>query len=352
MKKKPNETLRDALKKVLTDYETSYVPLEEINNFLNLSKDIELKIINQVLEAFLDHNEDLYKEELAFQKEIKSLPTISSGQQDNNKKGTAPNKQVVKSTGENPLALIDVESHIALIDELDDYNQLGLILPHKDDIQFEEIINKILINYSREEVELRNLINSSIGELSKEELLLFKKEIGVIVEKKEAILNYKTLEQFIPKSEVVNQKNQLVYIKNNRNEPAIYSQLKGKEDIYSCFYELFKSIEDGTFKSLKRFLRTDRQLFGLAEVRVQQSRVIFIHLYGNIYGVITAIEKKSDKGIKHRLEILSGVELYNNQKEEIMKLIQMPEYLLEEQETTNQLYEMLEESVKKHERIK
>ena len=65
------------------------------------------------------------------------------------------------------------------------------------------------------------------------------------------------------------------------------------KDFYPSFLELIKSIEDGTFKGVKRFTN-NHDLLGVNEVKAHQVRVGFVRLAVDTYALITAFVKKSD----------------------------------------------------------
>ena len=112
---------------------------------------------------------------------------------------------------------------------------------------------------------------------------------------------------------------------------------KSSPEFCSEFLELFQSIQDGSFKRVKRFLNNNK-LVGISEVRGFKPRVVFDRIGKNDYAIITAFLKKcdNDRGYKDSLEL--KIQKYMSQRDNIVKRLNNPEYRALNEQYTNELF--------------
>ena len=144
------------------------------------------------------------------------------------------------------------------------------ILPDKNTREYNEIINLLILHYTKELTELMSLISSEYKD-------------GMIDEFKEEI---------------------------DKNPP---------KETLKTFKELLESIINGTFKGIKRFTN-NQKLNGLAEVKQDNARIVFKHLENNIYIIIYMFIKDCRKDKLYQETLQKRAELFSIQKEELKNL--------------------------------
>lgn len=143
-------------------------------------------------------------------------------------------------------------------------------------------------------------------------------------------------------------KNQLVFLETAKGNPCALNDIKAgdiKEEVYPSLITLFQSIEDGTFLRLRKLVSSSN----FYEVKLNQSRVLFTRIYGNYYCIISCFVKKSnwEKGLNERKNGLMA--LYTAQEKIMYRALEEKdsEYLERQQETLEQLYQLLDSKGKK-----
>ena len=88
---------------------------------------------------------------------------------------------------------------------------------------------------------------------------------------------------------------------------------KSSPEFCSEFLELFQSIQDGSFKRVKRFLNNNK-LVGISEVRGFKPRVVFDRIGKNDYAIITAFLKKCDNDRGYEFFRIKNTKVYESKR--------------------------------------
>ena len=115
-------------------------------------------------------------------------------------------------------------------------------------------------------------------------------------------------------------KNKLFLIPNSTGSVKILDDLRSEDaSFYPAFLELINSIEDGSFKYVKRF-KNNNDLIGVCEVKGYQVRVVFVRIDKDTYGLITALVKKQDNDKNYRNFLRNRISEYRKVCPNLKKL--------------------------------
>lgn len=204
-------------------------------------------------------------------------------------------------------------------------------------------IYSLLFSLAKERKSYLDLLSS----FSLDERPMVYEEIDEIDEKIDWIQEYlnPVYEEEIP---IGSTKNHLVFLETAKGNPCALNDIKSgdmKEEVYPSLITLFQSIEDGTFLHLRKLVSSS----SFYEVKLNQSRVLFTRIYDNYYCIISCFVKKSnwEKGLNVRKNELMA--LYTTQEKIIYHALEEKDldYLERQQETLEQLYQLLDSKGKK-----
>ena len=88
-------------------------------------------------------------------------------------------------------------------------------------------------------------------------------------------------------------------------------------EYYSAFKTLIESIEDGTFKNVKKFVSTHTTLKGVSEVKDHGIRVVFDRINKNTYIVLDIFVKRSDCDMGYMHQLTNRVANYKREVDTI-----------------------------------
>lgn len=302
---------------------------------------ISIKDRKEILKKVYEYNKHLQKKE---QNKKTTLAKISIKEDDDEVLLDIPQSETKKIE---PLD-IDVSSYISEIRKCYTYEQLeSVVLPSREDPQFENIISKIIINLYKEKVEIINAIRFQ-EENEKEIIELFEEELDNIDSRIEYLLDYKNYED---EEEKIEEDNNLIFLKNSSLEPFIFQNLKGYEEYYESFLELIGRIKKGNFKHMRNFTSTNNKIVNVIEVKAFKTRILFTRIKDNTYVILAAFVKKCDTDLRHRHFVEHVSKKYQIQKNELLSNLEDPKFITEEEKWLQSLNEMLSEKkkVKVHE---
>ena len=241
---------------------------------------------------------------------------------------------------------IDVSKYMADIRKCTSEEDLCYILPERDDPQFENIINTIIINLYKEKVQLINVIrlqsedDADIQQLFEDEL----DNIDCIIE---LLLDYKNYIE----EEIIEENNKLIFLKNSSYEPFIFQNLKGYEEYYDSFKELINRVKTGNFKHMRNFTSTNSKIVNVIEVKAFKTRVLFTRIKDNTYVILAAFVKKCNSDLRHRHFVEHVSDKFQIQKNELLRNLEKEEFLIGEDNWLEELNMMLtdKKKVKVHE---
>lgn len=227
------------------------------------------------------------------------------------------------------------------LSNLTDNKILKELLPSTKNSNYQNIIYGINTLILKEINEILGFINLDGLELTKEELQEFKDEI-LFKQKLIQHINSNNIDKQDEES-VVEVLNNIVFLETSSGN--IYA----KEDLnpniipseyYAGFYELIKSIEEGTFKNVKKLTSNNNRTAGISEVKSFKRRVIFDRIDYNIYVILGIFTKKSDKDKGYIDALKRRISIYRNNKESIVERIKDANYISEQKEILDEIYEI------------
>lgn len=210
------------------------------------------------------------------------------------------------------------------------------ILPSKSNYRFNDIIMRLYAESLKAMNEYRLLAKdktntkSDLAEIAKA-LVTEKRKTAYLME----IMNNK---DEIKESE---EKNKLFLIPNSTGALKILDDLRGIDaSFYPSFLELINSIEDGSFKNVKRF-KNNNDLIGVCEVKGYQVRVVFARIDKNTYGLITALVKKQDNDRNYRNFLKTRISEYRKVCPDLKNYINDEQIMAENEDNLAELYNIL-----------
>ena len=237
----------------------------------------------------------------------------------------------------------NVDSYFSEVKKINSIEDLEILLPSRENEHFENIINMLLIKLYQEKVEIVNLIHEQQTNEPNVQYY-FEEDLDQIEFIMDLLSEYKNYtEEDIIEEESKN--NRIVFLKNSSNEPMIISSLKGYEEYYESFLELLNNILEGNFKRSRNFSNNNK-IVDLLEVKSFKTRIIFSGLKDNIIVVMPAFVKKCDTDLRHRHLIENISRVYQQQKEELLKLTENEEFMEQEEKYLKDIIEMLKEKKK------
>ena len=201
-------------------------------------------------------------------------------------------------------------------------------LPSVENKNYKNIINRIKLELVREMKELGSLAEEDddkefLQEIEKEQQL-YKMILDFIAESQ----NEKLEEQV---SASIKTENKLFFLKTNSGSIYVENDLYGHDEYFASFRELLLSIENGTFKNVKR-LENHSILSGIVEVKEFKTRIFFDRLDKDTYIIIGAIIKKTDTDKGYLNQLTTRISYYRNNKDSIMAQMNDETYLEENKE--------------------
>lgn len=315
-------------------FEELYVYFDENNISYNDRKEI--------LEKINEHNKKMYSKEKDISREIKNI----NNQKQDVKKSSISRVIEIEPKSETKVEPLqcDVSEYFDKINDSKNIDEIISLLPDREDSEFDNILSVILVKLYSQKVEVLNFMK----EYKEDVRELFEEELSLIDEKIETILDYKNQKEV---EEIKTCKeNKVVFLKNSFGEPVIFQHLKGCEEYYDSFLELFNSIIDGSFKNLGTYTN-NQKVSGLYKVKLFKTRILFSRIGEDVFVVLAAFTKKCDTNLRHQnlLENISSA--YQIQKETLSELIKDEKALSKEEEYKDNLIYMLKnkKKVKMHE---
>lgn len=137
--------------------------------------------------------------------------------------------------------------------------------------------------------------------------------------------------------------NKLIFL--NTPGGAIYAEndlIAISREYYEGFKNLLLSIENGTFKNVKKFPGNGTALSGIAEVKDYKIRVLFDRVARDKYIIIDIFVKKSDNDKAYQESLRARVDYYKKNKNVILSSLDDESYLNEQAKIRNNIIQGLE----------
>ncbi len=286
-----------------------------------------------------------HKTSTLIDKEVKKLKELSSKStkrvEDDNK---APEKEMIYDEADEVNSELDdkVDYYNYLISSIDDcedlQDQIESSLPNPNTGDYKTIVLRLKLKLLKSIKETADFISECREEFDDEDLEEYKEEIRLCSKKLEILKSESNEEVNENKTST---KNNFFFPVSSMGNIRVIDEIekisKSSPEFCSEFLELFQSIQDGSFKRVKRFLNNNK-LVGISEVRGFKPRVVFDRIGKNDYAIITAFLKKcdNDRGYKDSLEL--KIQKYMSQRDNIVKKLNNPEYRALNEQYTNELF--------------
>ena len=228
------------------------------------------------------------------------------------------------------------------INETDDITDS---LPLRSNYDYKKIIYRLIFEFKKDIKDINDIIQKEKDTLTKDELLELKEEINN--NNKMLSLLKETQEEKNESKERPKIKNNLFFLTTSSGNVRVIEDLEGiADEYYPLFQELFKSIEDGSFKGIKRFTNNN-ELKGALEVRAPKVRVVFTKLSKNNYMAITAFTKKLTMNRGYIVPVKMKYMDYKQNERKIKTLVNTPDFIKQNEEYKENLYSLLDSRKKK-----
>lgn len=286
-----------------------------------------------------------HKTSMLIDKEVKKLKELSSKStkrvEDYNK---TPEKEMIYDEADEVNSELDdkVDYYNYLISSIDDcedlQDQIESSLPNPNTGDYKTIVLRLKLKLLKSIKETADFISECREEFDDEDLEEYKEEIRLCSKKLEILKSESNEEVNENKTST---KNNFFFPVSSMGNIRVIDEIekisKSSPKFCSEFLELFQSIQDGSFKRVKRFLNNNK-LVGISEVRGFKPRVVFDRIGKNDYVIITAFLKKcdNDRGYKDSLEL--KIQKYMSQRDNIVKKLNNPEYRALNEQYTNELF--------------
>lgn len=272
--------------------------------------------------------------------EIAKLKAIA--EEDAKSKPVIPEKkQTEELLPEEPEIVIDeefedeVNYYLSALNKItmDNIEEISSILPSKKNYRYKEIIYRLKLANIKSLKEIKDCIGEE--GISKEILEEFQEDIELEKTKlkflTEVTIEKDSLEASTEQNEI---NNRLIFTLTSGGNVRALEEIDHIEpEFYERFDALFRSIQDGTFKRIKRFA-SNSEFAGLSEVRGNQVRVVFDRIDTNSYAIITAFVKKTNLDTYYKVALRKRVNEYYKQCSQMKENLTNEEFLAE-----NELYE-------------
>lgn len=288
-----------------------------------------------------------HKTSMLMDKEVKKLKELSSNKDKKVEKAsqTSEKEMMCNDVDEVNSELDDKVDYynylISSIDDCDDLKeQIESSLPNPNTSDYKMIVLRLKLKLLKRIKETADFIAECREEFD-DDLEEYKEEIRLCSKKLE-ILKSESNEEI--NENKISTKNNFFFPISSMGNIRVIDEIekisKSGPEFCSEFLELFQSIQDGSFKGVRKFLNNNK-LVGISEVRGFKPRVVFDRIGKNDYAIITAFLKKcdNDKGYKESLEL--KIQKYMGQRDNMIKNLNNSEYRTLNEQYTNELFEKL-----------
>lgn len=289
---------------------------------------------------------------------------------DNNRKKAHALKQKLKELQKTPKEIKSSTFHSSAIEEtiqkeentfeneidfyLNNLNSITLntseedilhLLPPRRKGNYQEIVLRLKLECNKTLRELREITEEE-KDLKLEDLDSIQDRVK-LERKKLTILNQLLLLQPIEKEETPI-KNHFVFVPTSGGNIRVLDEIDSvPTEFYPSFTALFQSIQDGTFKGVKRFT-SNVKIAGISEVRdvANKTRVVFDRIGPDTYAIITAFPKNVMQSHGYNEQLERKIGNYRKWLPRIKENLKNPEFLKEQELYEQELWNKLNSSEK------
>lgn len=205
----------------------------------------------------------------------------------------------------------EVDYYYTMVKKLDGVDlkrKLQESLPSKMNCQYNRILLRIRAEIMHNIKSIRDFLEEE--DISLEDADVFSSDIELCIRKLQLINELQSNNEVLYENSE-DKRNKLILVPTlNGNIRILEDISQMKPEYYERFYGLLKSIENGTFSKVRRFVNKD-EFHGLCEVKAFQTRILFKRVDSESYAIIGALIKKTDNDSFYANKVTN---LYNNYK--------------------------------------
>lgn len=306
---------------------------------LNYSKiDVIGATVEELKEALLNDQKTYGKmlEEISNLEGQKSekktdIPLFNNEVIENNNNGSSVDKDFEE----------EVDYYYQLVKELDnsDVDNLIDILPSIKNYNYQNILLRICAELYYEVCEIDILLDDDSTTLK--DIREFADDIRLIEEKIDKIKSL-ALKEYVEENVEEEKKNNIVFLPTLNGMLSIIDDISRIDiEYYDAFCGLLKSIQEGTFKNVRRFVNNN-VLSGLCEVKDFKTRIIFRRVNKDTYVVIGAFIKKTDNDAYYRQMVGQYYDLYKSQEKLLKESVDNPEFMERQKAAVEEIFNILQ----------
>lgn len=320
--------------------------LEGVNNYLT-SLNLNETEYQQILTNIYEYNQKIY---LLMKQENKELETVMTKPFTSDcvlYKDLASLKDNPVKKEDSIITLeLDVRKLLSRIRTSKTYEDIKNILPVKGSLNYNHIINSIILGLYEDIMDYKKLLISDRGNMSAQDLKDAKTEIRKLQLKINYLkkLNSKTLEplETIEKEPI----NTLLFLKTASGNYSIFSDLKDiPSENYNWFYILLTAMMENNFKKFKRF-GNNENITGMMEVKYNKARIIFVCVGKNKYVILDMFIKKVDNDAAYQASLENKHDLFEENYPTINNLMFNDNYLAENRKVLDNILSTLSQNNK------
>ena len=221
------------------------------------------------------------------------------------------------------------------------------LLPDKSQANYELIINRLLIELSKQNALIKKYVQDE------EELSTFSLEISKN-NHQISLLRELMAEEELDLTETLSS-NHLIFVPSATGIPRALEELSHIDSAYYAkFLGLFESIKNATFKNFSRMSSNNQYTKGFGEVKDFKVRVVFDRLDKDTYAIISVFTKKTTKNKEHCELLNLRCSQYRKVKALLKENIKNPEFLKIQDDYEQELFRLLGQKEKsgKKEKVK
>lgn len=236
----------------------------------------------------------------------------------------------------------DVSYYLDLLDVSEDVLDLEEFMPNKEDKDYSEIMNSIMMCLQKEFVFYNRMMFSCT---SKDELNSIKNELLLIDRKRNLIREFmKKTEPFI---ELSREDIHIFYTKTSLGNVKLLNDIKKiPKENYDEFYTLFQSIQSGNLKNPK-VISSNNRFYGrpFFEVKLNHARITFEVLRSDVVVITGAFVKKVQTSKKYNNTMINNKQLFLNNYDYLLENLDNVTFKKEQEEVTKQVEKILKKEV-------
>lgn len=234
-------------------------------------------------------------------------------------------KKYFENTSKKTLSTLDITFYSNLLNSCTSLEELPDYLPKRINPNFEEIMNRLIVNLLKEIKEFNEFLATSSLEL--EERQAFEKEKDEKRILMESLIAFRDKVDVVEEEKEEERKNTIIYLQSPSGNYYVDSDEKKIEiEYYKSFWGLLESIQNGTFKNV-RFFSANNLLNGLVEVKDFKTRIVFQRIERDVHCILAVFMKKVDVDAYYKEYLATRFSRYKQTLEVIKKSLKDERYL-------------------------